>query len=41
VSGTGEDGTTWRVSCEADGKAVQMQMGACGAAIDIEIKLGT
>jgi len=41
VSGTGEDGTTWRVSCEANGKAVQMQMDACGAVIDIEIKAAT
>lgn len=38
VSGTGEEGTTWQVSCKAGDKPVQFQMDVSGTVIDIMIR---
>jgi hypothetical protein len=37
VSGTGDEGTTWRVSCKAGDKPVHIEMDVSGAVIDIMI----
>ena len=38
VSGTGEEGTTWQVSCRTGDKPVQFQMDVSGAVIEIMIR---
>lgn len=38
VSGTGEEGTTWQVSCKVGDKPVQFQMDVSGAVIDVMIR---
>ncbi len=37
VSGTGAEGTTWQVSCRADGKPVELHMDVSGTVIDVII----
>jgi len=37
VSGTGDEGTTWQVSCKAGDKPVHIEMDVSGAVIDIMI----
>lgn len=38
VSGTGEEGTTWQVSCKAGDKSVQLQMDVSAAVIEIVVR---
>jgi hypothetical protein len=37
VSGTGREGTTWQVSCKADGTPVELHMDVSGTVIDVII----
>jgi len=37
VSGTGADGTTWKVSCKANGQPVELHMDVSGTVIDVII----